>query len=334
MRTKNVAVRIKATTAEDNALADGQFVALASVFNNVDAYGDVVLPGAFADDLKSWKDNGESIPLYWGHRMDDPDMCIGSIVEAAETDEGLQVKAQLDLDTPRGQQVYRLLKGKRVNRMSFAYDITDGGWGERGDQEVYELRKLKIHEISVVQVPANSAAVVRDVKNRATFRKGVLRKLAEDADPAVASLVGQADQAVDTALAALTAADEAMDAVLAALGLPDAPDDDTDADDTADSGQLARAPRAKAGRVLSAKNEDALRSAMTAIKSVLDSLDSNDSSNDDGKASPNRSAASEEPDGAKGDAPAGCGSVSDVGLRIALDVLDVDVLSLTDDIQE
>lgn len=264
MPFKNIAVKVKATAEDNTALADGQFVALASVFNNVDAYGDVVMPGAFADDLAAWKESGDSIPLYWGHRMDDPAMCVGAVVEATETAEGLQVTAQLDLDTVNGSQVYRLLKGRRVTRMSFAYDVLDGGWGERDDQQVYELRKLKVHEVSVVQVPANPLAVVQDVKAARVI--------------------------------------------------------------------LADALAAKAGRVLSAKNEDALKSALSSIQSVLDSI--NDNSNDDGKASPTRSAAPEEPDGAKGDAPATNGSVSDAGLRIALGEIDAEALSLTDDIWE
>jgi HK97 family phage prohead protease len=164
MPTKHVPARIKATAATDASLAEGQFVALASVFNNVDAYGDVVMPGAFQQDLTDWKASGEVMPVYWSHRMDDPNMCIGSVMEAAETADGLQVKVALDLDNPQAQQVHRLMKAKRVNRMSFAYDIQDAGWGERDGDTVYELRQLKVHEVSVVQVPANPAAVVQEVK--------------------------------------------------------------------------------------------------------------------------------------------------------------------------
>lgn len=164
MLTKNVAVKVKATAADDSTLAEGQFVALASVFNNVDAVGDVVLPGAFTEDLKAWSDSGDVIPVYWGHRMDDPSMNIGSVIDATETDDGLLVTAQLDLESTQGAQVYRLLKGRRVNRMSFAYDILDAAPAERDGGQVYELRKLKLHEVSVVQVPANPAAVVQSVK--------------------------------------------------------------------------------------------------------------------------------------------------------------------------
>lgn len=191
MPTKNVAIKIKATAADDSSLGEGQFVALASVFNNVDAVGDVVKPGAFKDDLAEWKSNGDTIPVYWGHRMDDPNMCVGGVLEAAETDEGLQVKVQLDMDRDNAAQVYRLLKGRRVNRMSFAYDVVDGGWGQMDGQEAYELRTLKIHEVSVVQVPANPAAVVQEVKTAADRRRAALADTDTDNNADAAAKAGR-----------------------------------------------------------------------------------------------------------------------------------------------
>lgn len=304
MPTKNVAIKVKATAAEDSTLADGEFIALASVFNNIDLVGDVVKPGAFTDDLKTWAASGDVIPVYWGHRMDDPSMNIGSVVEATETDEGLQVKAQLDLETPQGAQVYRLLKGRRVNRMSFAYDVVDAGFGEFDGQDVYELRKLKVHEVSVVQVPANPLAVVQEVKSRSRERRKakLARVKASTTDVQLAALLGQADQSIDDAMATLTSADEAMDEILDYLGLPDTDPDEADEDAEKD-GKAAT----KAGRVLSAKNEGSLRAGLEKIKggasdvkSVLDAIDSSD----DGKASQAQPAAPEEPDGVKGDEPA------------------------------
>lgn len=297
MPTKSCTVHIKATAADDATLTEGQFVALASVFDNVDAVGDVVKPGAFTENLAEWKASGDTIPVYWGHRMDDPDYCIGGVLDAQETAEGLQVKVQLDLDQEKASQVYRLLKGRRVNRMSFAYDVIDGGWGQADGQEAYELRKLKVYEVSVVQVPANPAAVVQDIKAAADRRRAALAGR-KDTDPAVAALVAQVDQCVDDALSSLTAADAGMDALMALLSIPDLPDSDTDADDAA----KRAAALLKSGRTLSAKNEGALKAALEKInagtddiKTVLASIDSDD----DGKANPPESAITEEPDGAK-----------------------------------
>ena len=311
MPTKTCAVQVKATAADDSSLTDGQFTALASVFNNVDAVGDVVMPGAFADDLKAWSLSGDPIPLLWGHQMADPDMNIGHVLEAAETDAGLKIKAELDLENPKAAQVYRLLKGKRVRKMSFAYDIEDGAPAQRDGSSVYELRKLKLHEVSVVQVPANPAATIQQVKAAAERRKARLKDAGTD--PQVTELL---EQVLDL----LKAVD------------PDADDSGADATDPADP--KTTAPASKAGRVLSAKNESTLRAAldqisggMADVKSVLDSLDSK---SNDGKANPATPATAEEPSGAKTDSPATRPGPASLRLRADLTELSAEVISLTD----
>jgi uncharacterized protein len=337
MPTKTCAVKVKATAADDTSLKEGQFIALASVFNNIDAVGDVVMPGAFADDLKSWQTSGDVIPVLWGHQMNDPNMNIGEVLHADETGEGLQVKAQLDLDNPVAAQVYKLLKGRRVGKMSFAYDIEDGAPAERAGQSVYELRKLKLHEVSVVQVPANPAATVQQVKEAAEraraahVKKGAQQVGRKDTgiDAALASAVSSADAAIDQAMGAVTAADTAMDDLLDLLKLPD-PDADEPAED--EPGKES-APSVKAGRTISAKNESTLRSAMGQITKgvqdvmfILDALNSSD----DGKASPTReSATAEEPDGAKTDQPISPGTAS-LRLRTDIDLMQAEIISLTD----
>ena len=48
-RLKDCAVKLKA--GPDDGLEDGQFEAYAAVFGKKDSYGDVIIPGAFADTL-------------------------------------------------------------------------------------------------------------------------------------------------------------------------------------------------------------------------------------------------------------------------------------------
>ena len=163
MKIKNADIKIKA--GPDDGLADGQFEAYASVFGNVDSYGDVVVKGAFADTLAEWKASDNRLPALFGHRFDDPDYNIGHVEEAVEDDHGLKVRVQLDLDSPKAVQVYRLLKGRRISQMSYAYDVLEGGPSkseELGDY--YELRKLKLHEVSVVPIGANQETEVLGVK--------------------------------------------------------------------------------------------------------------------------------------------------------------------------
>lgn len=166
---KSCDAQVKAAGTEDG-LAEGQFRAVVSVFGNKDSYGDVVMPGAFADTLADWRASGDTIPVYWSHQMADPDYNIGWVVDAKETEAGLEVLAQLDTDpdaSPKARQAYRLLKGRRVKQFSFAYDVIDGGPAEHNGESVYELRKLKLYEVGPTPVGANPETELLAVKNAA-----------------------------------------------------------------------------------------------------------------------------------------------------------------------
>jgi len=169
---KSRPVQIKAAGVEDG-LGEGQFKALVSVFNNIDSTGDMVMPGAFTKTLEEWSASGLSIPVYWSHRMDDPDMNIGDVLEAAETDTGLEVLGQLDVPdgSPKALQAYKLLKGRRTNQFSFAYDVLDGGPVEKDGQEYNELRELKLYEVSTTPIGANDQTELLAVKHLETYFK-------------------------------------------------------------------------------------------------------------------------------------------------------------------
>lgn len=209
MDIKSAPLQVKAA-GPDDGLEDGQFVAYASVFGNVDSYGDIVDHGAFKRTLGEWEQKGATIPVLWGHDMQDPFANIGGVSSAEEDERGLKVTGSLDLDNPTAAQVYKLLKGRRVNTMSFAYSVLDS---EKSGDGLH-LKDLDLFEVSIVPVPANDQAQVLTVK------------------AAAESLVS---------------------------GI-------------------------KAGRAISAKNENELRSAHAAIGKVLSSL-GDEEEDQDGKAS-------------------------------------------------
>lgn len=156
-------VQIKA--GPDDGLKEGQFIAYASVFNNVDSYGDVVMPGAFTNTLAEWQKSGDVIPVLFGHNMSDPEFNIGGVVTAEEDKVGLKVSAQLDLENMKAMQTYRMLKGRRIRQMSFAYDEMDSGPAVHDGQDVWELRELKLYEVSIVTVGANQETEILAVKS-------------------------------------------------------------------------------------------------------------------------------------------------------------------------
>ncbi len=220
MKIKNTLVapaRMKA--GPEDGLDEGQFLVYPSTFTKTpDAYGDIVAPGAFLDDIDAWKASGNVLPGLYGHRMDDPDYFVAGALEEGEDDHGWWVKGEFDMDSPKGPQVYRLAKGRRLNQLSFAYDVLDEGQVTLDDgTKANELRKLKRYEFSFVPVGANQ----------------------------------------DTSVVAIKAI---ADAIKSGGVLLDG---------------------AKAGRVLSAKNEEAIRAAVASLEAVLKSLGTDDASGGD-----------------------------------------------------
>ncbi|WP_158884023.1 HK97 family phage prohead protease [Amycolatopsis anabasis] len=343
MKVKTCPVRIKAAGEQDGT-DDGVFEAIVAAYN-VDSVGDKIRPGAFADTLAEWQESGNPIPVLWSHMSHDPDYHIGYVEEAEEREEGLWVRARIDLDEPKARKVYRLLKGKRVRQFSFAYDIQEGGWVDAKSEDddaagegYYELRKLRLYEVGPTLIGANSDTELLSVKsaigphstatddgawdgpaNEARLSNdagGQVYRRAfawqdPDGDPDAKSSykfihhnvssdgeVGAANlQACTTGIAVLngsrtgtTIPDADRQGVYNHLArhLRDADVEPPELKSTPGRAEAAEhTPGEKAGRVLSAKNESALRAALekiadgtSAIETVLSAL----KTDEDGKA--------------------------------------------------
>lgn len=139
VRLETKTVRAKVTEAK----ADGTATALVSVFGNVDLGGDRVMPGAFTRTLSEWQAKGDPIPVIWSHDWDNPESFVGWADPSAikETDAGLVVPMQFDLDRPRAEQVHHLLKSRRVTQFSFGYFVRE--YDDVEDPEYGKVRELK-----------------------------------------------------------------------------------------------------------------------------------------------------------------------------------------------
>lgn len=226
---KTVGLAVKAA-GPDDSLEDGQFVGYASVFGNVDSYGDIVEPGAFTKSLSKWTEGADTLSCLWAHDMTDPFSNIGEVLEAKEDDHGLLVKVQLDLDNPKALQIYRLAKGRRLSQMSFAYDVVEGEKGADG----YHLKELDLFEVSIVPIGANSLTDVVAIKSLTDGLVGGLK--------AGRTLSAKNEQAIRDAIAGLeevlksleTIADEEDDA--STDDDSNKPDDDSKSKSRDDSG--------------------------------------------------------------------------------------------------
>lgn len=170
--TKSLSVKpLKAKAADGSDLKEGEFLAYASVFGVKDLDGDVVEPGAFDKTLAEWKEKGLPIPLLWGHNTADPDMNIGEVITATPDEHGLLVHCLCDLEGGKGPQTHRLIKGGRVNNLSYTYRIAKGefiipqGESAKDEEPYFRIDEVDLFEISVVPIGANQETAILAVKS-------------------------------------------------------------------------------------------------------------------------------------------------------------------------
>jgi HK97 family phage prohead protease len=137
----------------------GIFEGHAAVTGNVDLGGDLILPGAFGDTIKT---TGGRVPLLWQHDRHRP---IGVGLEMAEDDKGLWIKAQIVIESRDGADAYALLKAKAIQGLSIGYSLPPGSatWDDK--RGIRKLSKVNVHEYSAVTFPMNPKAKVTKVKS-------------------------------------------------------------------------------------------------------------------------------------------------------------------------
>lgn len=152
---RNTIVRLEQRAIGD----DGTIEGYGSVFNVVDDWGDIIVPGAFAATLAAHKAAGTMPAMLWQH---DPSEPIGVWTEMIEDAKGLRVKGQLALDTVRGKEAHALLKLGALNGLSIGFMSKQ--WTYDRDTEVRTLTEIDLWEVSLVTFPANEKARVTQVK--------------------------------------------------------------------------------------------------------------------------------------------------------------------------
>lgn len=158
MKLKHRAFPFHLKAVEDS----GEFTGYASVFDNVDYYGDVIRRGAFVDSLNAWKAQGKLPPILWQH---DPRSPIGPHLEMSEDEKGLYVRGKLLVgEVALAGEAHALLKNKVISGMSIGFDVPDGGAEFDGKANVWNLKRVNLWENSLVTFPANEGAQVEEVK--------------------------------------------------------------------------------------------------------------------------------------------------------------------------
>lgn len=158
-----------------------------AVFGNVDAYGDVISPGAFADTLAASHKTGQwpaMLLQHGGWGMGSEDMTpIGIWTELSEDGHGLKVEGKL-ADTPRGREAYALLKmdpRPAINGLSIGYIAKEFAQRSKPEEPRRTLKKVDLHEVSLVTFPANGKARITGVKSFGDNERDIERWLMQDA---------------------------------------------------------------------------------------------------------------------------------------------------------
>ena len=133
----------------------GFFSGYASVFGLVDSYGDTIAPGAYSKTLQNRE---RPIQLRWNHYGG----VVGKWLTLREDEKGLYVEGELTPGHSVAQDAYALMKHGAVNGLSIGYRPIEA---EQKDDGTRLLKQIDLFEISIVETPADAAALIGDVKS-------------------------------------------------------------------------------------------------------------------------------------------------------------------------
>jgi hypothetical protein len=136
---------------------DGTVEGYASLFGEIDAARDMVMPGAFARTLKT---RGiRRVPMLFQH---DPAEPVGVWLELVEDFRGLRARGKLIPEVARGRELLALLRAGAVDGLSIGFRTVKGRIDPAS--RVRKIIDLDLWEISIVTFPLLAGARVRATK--------------------------------------------------------------------------------------------------------------------------------------------------------------------------
>ena len=165
---------IKAGKDDDGSMT---FSGYGAYFNNIDSYGDIIVPGAFKSAVNYAKRTGDYPALMVQHGADGYTP-VGIFTKMVEDENGLYVEGKL-ADTERGREYYTLMKMEprpAIKGMSIGYFTRKAEYPSEENRKSFPkgcMRKIldvELVEISLVTVPANKKATITGVKSEFIVR--------------------------------------------------------------------------------------------------------------------------------------------------------------------
>lgn len=141
---------------------DGErtFSGYASTFGNEDRHGDIVVPGAFKKSLTDHQREGSMPAMLLHHDMKRP---IGKWTHMHEDGKGLRVEGTLTKGVRDADEAYALLQDGAIHSMSIGYIPVKEEYDRKTGANL--LQEIALHEVSLVTIPANGAAMVTAIKD-------------------------------------------------------------------------------------------------------------------------------------------------------------------------
>lgn len=222
MQYKGLSMAIEQKEASEDGRLHIKAYALA--FDNVDSYGDVIVPTACDAFLKG--ENAERMKLCYQH---DKNEVIGIITDKGVDAIGMWIEADI-LPTTTGKDVQTLLKAGAINEFSIGYWADEYHYEKREGYQ-YDVRVLDaitVIEVSPVTRAANPKAVITDMKNEQeekTLNKNTqemedIKKQLNELEQKAASAeqrVAEKEQEIKTAMENINNLDESVKAQQAVI---------------------------------------------------------------------------------------------------------------------
>jgi HK97 family phage prohead protease len=195
---RDIPLEVKSVNSEAHT-----FRGLAAAWS-LDLGNDVIHKGAFTRTLDHWKSSARR-PVYLlnGHKSNDVRDVIGKMVDAVETDAGLETEWQFVPDDPTAEAAFKRVQGGFVTGMSIGYTPINPETEVVNGKRIRHLKEVKLHEVSLVVFPMNEDARIdmASVKTLAQWpdmnedeRKQYIATLSDDDRTALRALLAPAPE--------------------------------------------------------------------------------------------------------------------------------------------
>lgn len=137
----------------------GIFEGYASVFNNTDSDGDIILPGAFKKALTS---QSRKVAMFFNHKT--WELPVGKWDDLSEDNKGLYVRGQLTPGHSGATDLKAAMQHGTVEGMSVGFSVSKDDYSMGTSGRIFKNIQA-LREISVCTFPANELAGVSAMKS-------------------------------------------------------------------------------------------------------------------------------------------------------------------------